>query len=375
MASGHRSILIAGAGTTGLTAALELARRGHLPRIVDSDAGPVSLTESRALGVNARTLTLLSPSRVTDAILQEAQQIARFRITAKARQLVDLDTTRLRGPYGAIYALAQGHTERLLLGKLSDYEIVPEWQTVVETVSGDLAKPQVTLRKADGSVETTDFGIVIGADGSHSAVRKAVGIDYPGQSLESSFYLADFRYAAPIDPGFAEISLVDPGIIGRIPVTRDVLRYISTLPDFESRIQHPAPVAERVWASDFRIHFRHVDAMAKGNVFLAGDAAHVHSPAGARGMNLGIEDACWLAWLISDGREREYTELRMPAVKTVLKQTYQLTSLITMSNPIAIAIRNLAVPLILRIPAFSQKLLRSVSGYDTQSPPWIDGAL
>ncbi|MDQ0561414.1 2-polyprenyl-6-methoxyphenol hydroxylase-like FAD-dependent oxidoreductase [Rhizobium mesoamericanum] len=375
MASGHRSILIAGAGATGLTAALELARRGHVPRIVDSDTGPVSLTESRALGINARTLTLLSPSRVSDTILQECQQIARFRITAKGRQLVDLDTTKLPGPYGAIYALAQGHTERLLLGKLSDYEIVPEWQTVVETLSGDLSRPTVVLRKPDGSVETADFDIVIGADGSRSAVRKAVGIEFPGQSLESSFYLADFRYALPIDPGFAEISLVDPGIIGRIPVTRDVLRYISTLADFEGRIQHPAPVAERVWASVFRIHFRHVDTMAKGNVFLAGDAAHIHSPAGARGMNLGIEDACWLAWLISEGRQQEYAELRMPAVKRVMKQTYQLTSLITMRNPVAIAIRDLAAPLILRIPAFSQKLLRSVSGYDTQSPPWIDGAL
>ncbi|MBW9116725.1 FAD-dependent monooxygenase [Rhizobium cauense] len=375
MASGHRSILIAGAGATGLTAALELARRGHLPRIVDSDTGPVALAESRALGVNARTLTLLSPSRVTDAILQEAQQLARFRVTSKGRKLVDLDTTKLPGPYGAIYALAQGHTERLLLGKLSDYEIVPEWQTVVETVAGDLSKPRVTMRKADGSTETAEFDIVIGADGSHSAVRKAVGIDFPGEALETSFYLADFRYAVPIDAGFAEINLVDPGIIGRLPVTRDVLRYISTLPDFERRIQHPAPVVERVWASDFRVHFRHVDRMAKGNVFLAGDAAHIHSPAGARGMNLGIEDACWLAWLISEGREKEYAALRIPAVQTVLKQTYRLTSLITMSNRVAIAIRNLAAPLMLRIPAFSQNLLRSVSGYDTQSPPWIDGAL
>ncbi len=108
MASGHRSILIAGAGATGLAAALELARRGFLPRIVDSDAGPVPLTESRALGINARTLTLLSPSRVTDTILQEAQRIAHFRIVSGGRLLADIDTTRVPGPYSAIHALAQG---------------------------------------------------------------------------------------------------------------------------------------------------------------------------------------------------------------------------------------------------------------------------
>lgn len=374
MSAEHRSILIVGAGATGLTAALELARRGYRPRIIDSDAGPVPLLESRALGINARTLTLLSPSRVTDLILQEARQIARFRVTSNGKILVNLDTTKIPGPYSAVHALAQGHTERLLLGKLSDYEVEPEWQTILETVGGDLSMPQVTFRKKDGAVETASFDIVIGADGAHSAVRKGAGIGFPGEALESSFYLADFRYATPIDPHFAEITLFDPGMIGRLPVEDDVLRYISTLPDFESRIKHPAPIAERVWASNFRIHFRHVDRMAKGNVFLAGDAAHIHSPAGARGMNLGIEDACWLAWLISEGRESEYADLRMPAVKTVLKQTYTLTSLVTMANPFAIALRNFIAPFAFIVPGVARNMLRGVSGYDTPSPPWIDGA-
>jgi 2-polyprenyl-6-methoxyphenol hydroxylase-like FAD-dependent oxidoreductase len=374
MSAEHRRILIVGAGATGLTAALELARRGYRPRIIDSDAGPVPLLESRALGINARTLTLLSPSRVTDLILQEARQIARFRVTSNGKTLVNLDTTKIPGPYSAVHALAQGHTERLLLGKLSDYEVEPEWQTILETVGGDLSMPQVTFRKKDGAVETASFDIVIGADGAHSAVRKGAGIGFPGEALESSFYLADFRYATPIDPHFAEITLFDPGMIGRLPVEDDVLRYISTLPDFESRIKHPAPIAERVWASNFRIHFRHVDRMAKGNVFLAGDAAHIHSPAGARGMNLGIEDACWLAWLISEGRESEYADLRMPAVKTVLKQTYTLTSLVTMANPFAIALRNFIAPFAFIVPGVARNMLRGVSGYDTPSPPWIDGA-
>ncbi|KQV82890.1 NAD(P)/FAD-dependent oxidoreductase [Rhizobium sp. Root1220] len=375
MAPGHRRILVAGAGATGLTAALELARRGFRPRIIDNGEGTVPLLESRALGINARTLALLAPSRVTDAILQEAQQLAQFRVVAKRRRLAVLDTTKVPGPYGALHALAQGHTERLLLGKLSDYEVVPEWHTTVETVSEDLLKPQVTLRKPDGSVETAEFDIVIGADGAHSTVRKSIGVAFPGEALESSFYLADFRYTREIDSHFVEMILLDPGMIGRVPVERDVVRYISTLPDFESSIDHPAPIAEQTWATSFRIHFRHVETMSKGNVFLAGDAAHIHSPAGARGMNLGIEDACWLAWLIAEGREADYTQLRMPAVLTVLKQTRQLTALFTMSNPLAIKLRNLAIPTLFRLPAFSHRLLRGVSGYDTPAPPWIDGAL
>ncbi|AYG66657.1 MULTISPECIES: NAD(P)/FAD-dependent oxidoreductase [unclassified Rhizobium] len=370
-----RSVLIAGAGPVGLTAALELARRGFSPRIVDDGIGPTPLEESRALGVNARTLTLLSPSGVTERILAAAQLIEHFRVRSDKKILVQLDTREVKGRFSAIHALSQGATERLLMQALSAYGISPEWQTaVVAEAISDYRKPEVTLCRADGTSETVRPDILIGADGAHSAVRKALGAGFPGEALEAYFYLADFRYADPVDTYYGEISLFDPGMVARLPVTADIIRYISTLEDFESRIVHPAAIAERTWASQFRISFRHVEPMAKGNVFLTGDAAHIHSPAGARGMNLGIEDACWLAWLIAEGREEEYSALRIPAVKLVLKQTYGLTRLVTMRNPLAIAARNLFAPLFLRFRSARRTLLRSVAGYDTPRPPWIDWA-
>lgn len=370
-----RAILIAGAGPVGLTAALELARRGFAPRIVDDGSGPTPEEESRALGVNARTLTLLSASDITDDILAEAQPIELFRVRSGKKTLVELNTRQVKGRFSAIHGLAQGRTERLLIEALSAYGIAPEWQTAI--VAGEIAdfqKPEVTLQHADGVMETVRPDILIGADGAHSVVRKALAGGFPGEALEAYFHLADFRYEGPVDTHFGEISLFDPGMVGRLPVAADVIRYISTLADFESRIVHPAKVAEKIWASQFRIHFRHVEPMAKGNVFLAGDAAHIHSPAGARGMNLGIEDACWLAWLIAEGREQEYSALRIPAVKQVLKQTYGLTRLITMTNPLAIAARNLFAPLLLRFGPARRTLLQSVAGYDTPRPPWIDWA-
>lgn len=370
-----RSILIAGAGPVGLTAALELARRGFAPRIVDDGTGPTSVEESRALGVNARTLTLLSLSGVAEHIVEAAQSINYFRVRAGEKTLFELDTRQVKGRFSAIRGLAQGQTERLLLEALSTYGIAPEWQTAI--VAGEIAdfqQPEVTLRHADGAIETVRPDILVGADGAHSIVRKAMGAGFPGEALEAYFYLVDFRYSGQIDTHFGEVSIFDPGMIGRLPVASDVIRYISTLEDFESRIVHPAVVAERIWASQFRIHFRHVEPMAKGNVFLAGDAAHIHSPAGARGMNLGIEDACWLAWLIAEGREQEYSALRIPAVKQVLKQTYGLTRLITMTNPLAIAARNLFAPLLLRFGPARRTLLQGVAGYDTAKPPWIDWA-
>ena len=114
--------------------------------------------------------------------------------------------------------------------------------------------------------------------------------------------------------------------------------------------------------------------MSRGNVFLAGDAAHVHSPAGARGMNLGIEDACWLAWLISEGREQDYSSLRMPVVKTVLEETRRNTAFITLKNPLLTGLRALFMPLLPSIPGFTAAALRNVSGQDTPPPPWIPGA-
>ena len=374
MGEGRPSVLIAGAGPTGLTAALELCRRGFSPRIVDSESGPAPMRESRALGVNARTLTLLSPSGVTDRILGVAQFITHFRVRSGSTLLLELDTARVAGRYKAIQAMPQGLMERLLLAALHDYGIEPEWNTKVEAVSEDPSAPTVSLRHPDGASETIRPDFLIGADGAHSVVRKALGFGFPGEALETCFYIADYRYEHPVDARVAEIKVFNPGILGYLPVTPDTLRYISTLSDYQQRIVHPDKVVEEVWRSEFRVHFRHVESMAKGNIFLAGDAAHIHSPAGARGMNLGIEDACWLAYLLSEGRQQEYSSLRMPAVRQVMKVTYRLTAVITMKNPVVIGLRNRIVPMLLRIPPLGTRLLRGVAGYDTAPPPWIAGA-
>ncbi|CAN7459882.1 FAD-dependent monooxygenase [Pararhizobium sp. LjRoot255] len=369
-----RSILIAGAGPTGLALALELARRGFRPRLVSRAAGPAPINESRALGVNARTMTLLEASGASARILADARRLTKFKICSASKLLLTIDTETFRGPYCPIYALPQGETERLLLQRLSAFGIRPEWSTQVQAVSGDVRSPIVMLRHADGQTETVLPDMLIGADGAHSDVRKACGFAFPGDAIESRFFLADYRYAQPVDTSFAEMNLLNPGVLGRLPVREDRLRYVSTIEDFEPRIEHPATVLERTWKSDFTVSFRHVETMSRGNVFLAGDAAHVHSPAGARGMNLGIEDACWLAWLISEGRERDYSKLRMPVVKTVLKDTRRYTAFITLKNPLLTGGRTLLMPLLNQIPGFTAAALRKVSGQDTPPPPWIPDA-
>jgi 2-polyprenyl-6-methoxyphenol hydroxylase-like FAD-dependent oxidoreductase len=369
-----KSILIAGAGPTGLALTLELARRGLKSRLITKAAGPTPIHESRALGVNARTLTLLEASGVSTLILAKARRLTKFKILAAGKSLLTIETETFRSHYCPIQMLAQGETERLLLQRLPAFGIVPEWSTELTALSGDVKKPVVTLQHTNGRTETVEPDMLIGADGAHSTVRKAFGFAFPGNAIENSFFLADYRYAQPIDTSFIEMNFLNPGVVGRLPVNEDTLRYLSTDGDFETRIEHPAMVLERTWNSEFRISFRHVETMSRGNVFLAGDAAHVHSPAGARGMNLGIEDACWLAWLISEGREQDYSSLRIPAVKTVLKDTRRNTAFITLKNPVLTRLRSLLLPLVNHIPGMSAAFLRNAAGQDTPPPPWIPGA-
>jgi len=370
----EKSILIAGAGPTGLALALELARRGIKSRLVSKAAGPAPLHESRALGVNSRTLTLLEASGVSALILAKARRLTKFKIASSGKPLLTIETESFRSRYCPIQILPQGQTERLLLQRLLAFGITPEWSAELIPASGDVQKPVVTLQHADGRTETVAPDILIGTDGAHSAVRQAFGFTFPGNALESRFFLADYRYAQPVDTGFIEMNFLNPGVLGRLPVSEDTLRYLSTDADFETRIDHPAMVLERTWASDFRISFRHVGTMSRGKVYLAGDAAHVHSPAGARGMNLGIEDACWLAWLIAEGREQDYSALRLPAVRTVLKDTRRNTAFITLKNPILTGLRSLLLPLANHVRLISSAFLRNAAGQDTPPPPWIPGA-
>ena len=274
----ERSVLIAGAGPVGMTAALELARRGFAPRIVDKADGPAPLSQSRALAVNARSLALLGPSGAAAQIVARGPARREMRVRSRERLLVRIDLSGMGGKYTGIHALPQGRTERILMERMKACGVEIEWKKEAFLTGSDPQAPEVGLVSADGSEEIVRPDMLIAAEGAHSGIRKALGAGFPGESVEAGFYLADFRYEQPIDTHFGEAVFFNPGVLARLPVASDTLRYISTMENFIDLIDHPAPVAGIPWKTGFHVSFRHVDPMSKGNVFLAGDAAHIHSP-------------------------------------------------------------------------------------------------
>jgi len=374
MAQATKSILICGAGPVGLTLALELARRGIGTRLVDRAHGPTPLQESRALAVNARTLALLEPSGASARILAEALPIvcAEFAFGGRGRARLEPGSHPDAGH--GLHTLAQGRIERILMARLrDDHGIEPEWRHAVTAVEARDHRAAATIESETG-IERAAVDLLVGADGAHSVVRKHGGFSFAGESLAQTFHLADIRYARPLVEACVRARFFSPGVIARIPVSRTVMRFISTLPDWRERLDPGEIDGETVWLSDFHVSFRHVARMQRGPILLAGDAAHIHSPVGGRGMNLGIEDACWLAWLIGEGREAAYAELRMPAVRHVIRQTRLLTRAVVESRRWMLALRNLGVPLALQLPPVRDRLLRGVLGVDTPPPPWLQAS-
>lgn len=314
-------VLVVGAGPTGLTAAVELARRGVAVRVVD--AAPAAGTTSRALVVQSRTLEVLDGMGLAGAAAAEGRRADLLTplLPGRAPVRVDLGVEEDRRPDLATahphpLVLTQDRTERLLEGALRDLGGTVERGVALEDLAQDDERVRVRLRRAGGRVEHAGAAYVVGADGAHSAVRRLLGVPFTGGSYEAEFLQADVRlewdlpdgelYVAPHATGFlAAWSMPGPGrfrVFGTAvapagaagPATTED---VQALLDLRSPV--PARVVDTTWVTRYRLHHRVADRYRVGRALLAGDAAHVHSPAGAQGMNTGIQDAHNLAWKLA----------------------------------------------------------------------------
>ena len=374
-------VLVVGAGPTGLMVANELARHGVPPRIIDR--GPAQSTTSRALVVQPRTLEIFDDIGVIDQAIAAGNPALSLTITF-AKSSVELDVAdQLTGPqnytaYPALRTLSQHDTERILTELLSRQGLEIERGRALTDLTQDGEAVTVSLRGEDGSIDTVRCRWVIGCDGAHSAVRKAAGIPFTGSTYRDEFIMADAEldwelphgglFGFPSPAGiFAAFSM--PGenryrIFGNFPPGPEGPSAEYSEPSHEEfqamvdeRVPFPATVVKEYWVTRYRVHSRSVPRYRDGRIFLVGDAAHVHSPAGAQGMNTGIQDAYNLAWKLAlvergiadDSLLDTYQAERHPIGVQLLKTTDRLFAALGGQNPLARLARGRVAPLLARV--------------------------
>lgn len=358
--SSERPVLVIGAGPTGLATALELARLGRAVRIVDQSARRSQ--HSKAIGVNARTLELLEPSGVSERLLAAGLRIRRLNLRSADRRLATIELARVGHRYDFMLALLQAETERILEQRLAELGTVVEWSTAL--VGLETAADRVLARLVgDRQERTVEADLLVGADGAHSAVRDALALPFHGTTDRAEWWLVDVRMDWPLPAAEVQLFARPAAVLGVIPIEPGLFRLVSNGPDPLDLLPPGSQVREEVWRSSFRISYRQVPRYGAGRVFLAGDAAHVHSPVGARGMNLGIEDGTILARKIAHGDVESYSAERHPVGARVIRQTRALTRLVTVRHPLGRWLRDqLFAQVIGRSPRLQRALARRIMG-------------
>lgn len=362
--SGSPQVLVVGAGPTGLAAALFLTLRGVTVRIIDAADRPAET--SRALGVNPRTLELLQGTGVTDAILAEAQPIHRLRVHRRGRRLATItpDWVALGAAHGMVI-LPQARSEALLTEALTRLGVTVERGLGLTDISQTDEAVRAVL--SDGS--TVETPLLFGADGAHSAVRKALDIGFPGDGWPEPWQLMDVDLTGPAaDEGWIDLRPTGPFVC--MPFSGTTFRLIGFGPPLLEALPEGWRAGQVHWRSEFRVSHRMAERVNQGRVCLGGDAAHIHSPIGARGMNLGIEDAfvfsaCAAGFLNGEPeRLADYGRLRHAVDARVVREVRALTSVVRDTSARADLARQLALPVVGRLPFVVNAALRVGMGLD-----------
>jgi 2-polyprenyl-6-methoxyphenol hydroxylase-like FAD-dependent oxidoreductase len=361
----HTDVLIVGAGPTGLTLACALAESDVESVVVDRAAEGGNT--SRAAVIHARTLEVLEGIGVTHELVDRGLIVPRFVIRDRDRILLTIPFDTLPTAYPYTLMLPQDVTELVLSDRLAELGNVVYRDHQVTSLDADGQRVTVGVTGPDGHISTIRAGYVVGCDGMHSVVREQAGIGFSGDRYLESFALADVEMDWPLSRHEVYLFFSPEGLVVVAPLPQSRYRIVATMDtapehpgsaDIQALLDSRGPtgpvsmISRLIWSSRFRVHHRLATSYRRGRVFLAGDAAHVHSPAGGQGMNTGIQDAVALAPLLADALRNAasagldtYEATRRPVAQSTITMTDRLTRAANARSPLLRAARNTAFTL------------------------------
>jgi 2-polyprenyl-6-methoxyphenol hydroxylase-like FAD-dependent oxidoreductase len=396
VAAAQPDVLIVGAGPVGLALASDLLRRGIRCRLVDSAEHAVPQT--KAVGIQARTLEMLARLGLAETAIERGLHTSFFSIYSSGKRLIRMDFQQhLRGtPYPYVLLLPQNDTEQVLTEYVLSQGIQIEWQTELVALSQDEQGVEAVLRHPGEQDEHVRVGWLVGCDGAHSSVRHLLGLQFVGSTVEQSFAtFAVGNVRLDWDLSYQEVfAFIHQGnFIGYFPMAngrhRLVIAYDPeraptgdvTLEEIQKAIEVCGPAGARatdpVELTRFHINQRRSEHYRRSRVFLAGDAAHIHSPIGAQGMNTGIQDAFNLAWKLAltvQGRASatlldSYEAERVQVGEALLRATDLTTHLALTRNPVLAAARDILTPLLFAsLPLAARRLAQSLGELNVGYP-------
>jgi 2-polyprenyl-6-methoxyphenol hydroxylase-like FAD-dependent oxidoreductase len=374
-------VLIAGAGPAGLTLSLTLARHGVRSMLIEK--AERGWDTSRAIVLHAGSLRALEPLGVTPRLIERGLKTTKLVIGTPTRELLVADFASLPPPYPFALSLPQNETEAVLRDHLTELGGKVVWGCAFIRATQDGGGVEAVLRGADGQREVR-ARYLVGADGYHSQVRESLGASFqpgtypvsvilgdvrmiwPRPETEDYFYLVDGRYliVAALGGGWYRlVADIDD------PPERPSERDLQAVLDARAPRAFRASISALRWSSRFRIHHGLADRWRAGRIFLAGDAAHVHSPAGGQGMNISMQDARLLGDLLAgvikgetpEASLGDYERLRRPVAAGVVRMTDLMTRAILAHGPVVRGLRDEVMAIAGSIPFVRQSFARRLA--------------
>jgi 2-polyprenyl-6-methoxyphenol hydroxylase-like FAD-dependent oxidoreductase len=387
-------VLIVGAGPVGLFLANECARRGLRYRLIEMR--PIQSIHSKALAIFPRTMEIFDMAGVVGPFLEAANRVTSVAVLSGDRSLAHMEFAPEETPYGFVAMVPQDVTEKLLLQELRRKGGNVEYETAFVSAAEEDGAVKVEMEQR-GRPTRSRARFVIGCDGAHSAVRHTMKLSFEGEAYEDLYMLADVDTNGSLPADEMQLCPSERGPLAIFPMSANRKRVVATIDHQEGE----APTLETVqrvlnergpkgveaqsmrWGSYFKIHHRHVTQLRSGKFFLAGDAAHIHSPFGGQGMNTGLHDAWNLAWKLdlclrglgNNALLDSYSAERIPVIRSVIDTTHRLTRVMGTPSKFAQVLRDTMIPMVSRLAPFQHAFVRRMSelGIDYQGSPIVEG--